>query len=233
MRDKRKFCDLTGLALEYRWRSSARCRCLSPRWSRHVVSPHRPYLAPAARPGPGRRQGEGRGPRSVGVGAGDGRQGRGASGPECRCALRPGLSRQDRNGLAGDGGLGRRLPLRDPLLPRRQAGALRAWRRRSFPDFGGAGATGDRAGRSGRQGADHRHRARRELLSLEPPRPGHRGHRRGLQCAELGAGGEFQHRLRRAQRRHGALRREAELRSPRSRSRSSGREAPREADASA
>ena len=59
-------------------------------------------------------------------------------------AVRPGLSYQDRDGLAGDGGLGRRLPLRDPLLPRRQAGALRARRRRSFPDLGGAGDARDR-----------------------------------------------------------------------------------------
>ena len=47
-------------------------------------------------------------------------------------------SDQDRDGLAGDGGFGRRLPLRDPLLSRRQAGALRARRRRSFPDPQGA-----------------------------------------------------------------------------------------------
>ena len=175
-------------------------------WSRLLAL----AFAPAARPGPGRRQGEGRGARSVGAGARDGRQGQRAGGPERRQALRPGLGHQDRDGLAGDGGPGRRLPLRDPLLPRRQAGALRARRRRSFPDLGGAGAARDRAGRRGRQGADHRHRARRELLPFEPPHPGHRGHRRGLQCAELRAGGELQHDRRRAQRQQGALRREAD-----------------------
>src|SRR5512132_952964 len=62
--------------------------------------------------------------------------------------------------------------------------------------------------------ADRRHRAGRELLPFEPPDPGHRGHRRGLQCAELRAGGEFQHCLRRAQRQQGALRREADLDHP-------------------
>src|SRR6266850_792750 len=103
-----------------------------------------------------------------------------------------------------------RLPLQDPLLPRRQAGALRARRRRSFPDFRGAGAARDKGSRGGRQEADRRHRAGRELLPFEPPHPGHRGHRRGLQCAELRAGGEFQHCLRRAQRQQGALRREAD-----------------------
>ena len=58
--------------------------------------------------------------------------------------------------------------------------------------------------------ADHRHRAGRELLPFEPPHPGHREHRRGLQCAELRAGGEFQHCRRRAQRQQGALRRDAD-----------------------
>jgi hypothetical protein len=52
-----------------------------------------------------------------------------------------------------------------------------------------------------------------------------------LQCAELRAGGEFQHCLRRAQRQQGALRREP--RSPRSRSTSSGCGALTEAAASA
>src|SRR5258705_5099486 len=46
-------------------------------WSRHVVSPTRARLrlAPAARPSPGRRQGEGRGACAVGAGARDGRKG--------------------------------------------------------------------------------------------------------------------------------------------------------------
>jgi hypothetical protein len=69
-------------------------------------------------------------------------------------------------------------------------------------------------GRSDRQEADHRHRSGRELLAFEPPHPGNREHRRVLQCAELRAGGEFQHDLRCAQRQQGALRRAADPNHP-------------------
>ena len=48
---------------------------------------------------------------------------------------------------------------------------------------------------SDRQGADHRRRARRELLSGDLRIPGIENDRRGLQCAEHGARGEFQHGL--------------------------------------
>ena len=47
--------------------------------------------------------------------------------------------------------LRRRLPLRDPLLPRRQAGALCARRRRSVPDLGGTCAARGRAYRKDRK----------------------------------------------------------------------------------
>ena len=84
----------------------------------------------------------------------------------------------------------------------------------------------------GKQPID-RHRARRELLPFEHPHPGHRGHQRSLQCAELRAGGEFQHHLRRAQRQQGDAPPRNRPRSPRSRSPSSGREALKGAAASA
>ena len=80
-----------------------------------------------------------RGARPVGIGARDGRQRRRAGGPERRSALRSGLGHEDRDGLAGDGRPWRRLSFRDPLLSRRQEGAVRARRRRSVPDLGGAG----------------------------------------------------------------------------------------------
>ena len=51
-------------------------------------------------------------------------------------------------------------------------------RRRSFPDFRGAGVARDQAGCGGRQGANHRHRVGRQLLPFESPHPGHRRHRR-------------------------------------------------------
>jgi hypothetical protein len=59
----------------------------------------------------GRRQGERRGSRSIGACARDGRRGQRAGVPERWGALRPGLRHKDRDGLAGDGGPGRRLPL--------------------------------------------------------------------------------------------------------------------------
>src|SRR5438477_8149433 len=84
-------------------------------------------------------------------------------------------------------GAGRGLPLRDPLLSRRQACALRARRRRSFSDLRRASAARDRSGRSSWQEADRGHRARREPLPFKSPHPGHRGHQQCLRCAQLRA----------------------------------------------
>ena len=168
-----------------------------------------------------------------GTGARDGRRGQRAGRPERRQALRPGLRHQDRDRLAGDGGPGRRLPLRDQILPGQGPGAVCARRRRSLPDLRGAGAARRAAGRRDRQGADHRHRARCELLPRRPPHPGHRGHQRGLRRAELRAGGELQHDLRRAQRQYGPLRREADADHPAGDQPVPGARAPRAAAASA
>ena len=64
-------------------------------------------------------------------------QGQSAHRPERRQALRPGIRHRARDGVAGAGSSGRRLPLRGALLPRRQTVALYQGRRRSVPDLGG------------------------------------------------------------------------------------------------
>ena len=132
-------------------------------WTR----PARPRFAPAARSGSGGRQGDRRGPRSLWRWCSSWMPTAPSWWP--RMPMQPfvpaSVTKIVTAWLAMEV-LGEQLPLRDPLLPRRQAGALRARRRRSFPDLGGAGAARGRGGRRGRQEADHRHRARRELLSL-------------------------------------------------------------------
>jgi D-alanyl-D-alanine carboxypeptidase/D-alanyl-D-alanine-endopeptidase (penicillin-binding protein 4) len=119
---------------------------------------------------------------------------------------RPG--HQDRDGLAGDGGPGGdyRFETRFYLD---EAEALRARRRRSFliseelaplatelvAAIGTKPITVVLDASYYPSNSASRHREQ---------------HRRGLQCAELRAGGEFQHGQRRAQRQQGALRRDAD-----------------------
>ena len=171
--------------------------------NRHVVSPAATCRAPATHSGLRRRQGEGRGAVSFGAGVGYGRRRQGTRGAERRRAVRAGLGRQDRHHLARAAGARRGLPLRDPLLPGQQAGALRARRRRSVPDLRGARTACDGARRRDRQEADCRHHARRELLSRGPPHSRRRGHQQVLRYPELGARGELQHHQRRAPRQQG------------------------------
>ena len=84
---------------------------------------------------------------------------------------------EDRHGLAGAGGAGRRLSLRDPLhLDDKRVLYVRGGGDPFLISEELAGAC-DQSGRSGRQEADHRHRARRQLLPFQPSHPGHRGNR--------------------------------------------------------
>jgi len=89
--------------------------------------------------------------------------------------------------LASDGDLRRRLPLQDPLPSRRQPGAVCArWRRflRSPRSWRRSRPSWSRQSARSRSPASCSTRA----STPRPPRPGHRAHRRGLQCAEFRSG---------------------------------------------